>query len=214
MELENKPKDSDLAQQRLKAWKFDVSSRGKAVVYLVIGLLFVFVGAMIFFASDKVIEHRKRYDDKSGCKKGQDDCSVQFTIDDHMKGDVFLYYEIHNLYQNHRQYNKGLSVGQMLGHNMKKSEVERTCEPIVKIKDLKNFHKKNSSLFSDEERVANPCGVIANSVFTDRFSLNSTDGKVKIKENDIAFQRDKDDKFKHPDSIKDKTWIDVTDGKI
>jgi hypothetical protein len=208
MELENKPKDSDLAQQRIQPLKIMLGSRAKAILYLAFGLIFILFGVLIVIAANKVIEHRKRYDDKGDCDKVGGNCTIKFDINEHMKGDVFLYYEIENLYQNHRQYSRGLSVGQMLGHNMKKSEVERVCDPIIEYDDLLERNRKNKEF--DKDSVANPCGVIANSFFNDWFYLEDK----HIKQHDIAFTRDKDDKFKKTDSVKDKRWIDVTDGII
>ena len=209
MEKENKPKDTDLAQQRIQPLKIMLGSMAKAILYLVFGLVFMLFGVLIVVAANKVIEHKKRYDDKGECDTVGGKCSFKLDINEHMKGDVFLYYEIKNLYQNHRQYSRGLSVGQMLGHNMQKSEVERVCDPIIEFDDL---HERNRETKKDFEKdsVANPCGVIANSFFNDTFSLE----KLHIKEHDIAFSRDKDDKFKKTDSVKDKRWTDVTNGII
>jgi hypothetical protein len=52
----------------------------------------------------------------------------------------------------------------------------------------------------DEDDVANPCGLIAKTVFNDTFVLFDEDDKaVKIEEDDIAWDVDKDEKFERLD---------------
>ncbi len=63
--------------------------------------------------------------------------------------------------------------------------------------------------------VANPCGLIAKYVFTDRYNLTDTDGnQIAIDETNIAHSVDIDFKFKAPEKAGEIQWYDVTDGKI
>lgn len=206
MELENKPKETNLSQQRIKPWKCELDSKYKGLFYLVTGVVVVVTGVLVILASESVKEHRKEYGDLDRCKvESEDTCYVDFDIGSDMNGDVFLYYEIHGLYQNHRAYSKSLSVDQMLGHSIKKDEAEKVCDPIVKVKDL----HRNPRFFSSD-KVADPCGLISNSHFNDTFELFDSKNKlVKIHEDDIAFSSDKDDKFKGSDEDR---WIDVKNG--
>lgn len=207
MELENKPKETNLSQQRIKPWKCELSSRVRALLYFITGIVAVLVGVVVIYSAESVIEHRKQYNQLDRCKvESEETCYVEFDVDSDMHGDVFLYYEIHGLYQNHRTYSKSLSVEQMIGESVKKSEAEKFCDPIVEIKDLHSNPKNFSS-----DKVANPCGLISNSHFTDTFFLLDSENKaIKIHEDDIAFELDKDVKFKG--SNKDR-WIDVKNGK-
>ena len=65
----------------------------------------------------------------------------------------------------------------------------------------------------DGDHVANPCGLIPKSVFNDTFTLTHSDSgkQVNIKESDIAWASDKDDKFSHPDDWRSIQWTDVKD---
>ena len=206
MELENKPKENNLSQQRIRPWKWEMSTRQKAFFYLGTGVFFVVAGVLVILASERVKEHRKEYGDLDRCKvKTNETCYLDFDIGSDMKGDVFLYYEIHGLYQNHRAYSKSLSVEQMLGHTLNKNEAEKVCDPVVKVKDLHHNPKNFPS-----DKVANPCGLISNSYFTDSFELIDSKNKaVRIHEDDIAFSIDKDEKFK---GSNDKRWVDVKNG--
>lgn len=206
MELENKPKDSNLSQQRIKAWNCKLSSRFTALFYLTTGIIAILVGVIVIYSAKSVKEHRKQYNQLDKCKvDSKESCYVDFDIDSDMHGDVFVYYEIHGLYQNHRAYSKSLSVEQMIGDSIKKSEAKKFCDPIVEIKDL-HFNPKNFS----SDKVANPCGLISDSYFTDTFLLrDNKNNTVKIHEDDIAFEFDKDEKFK---GSNDDRWIDVKNG--
>lgn len=212
MELENKPPNTPLAQQRMKNWKFTLNNLHKGVLYIVCGILLIVLGIFVILASESVIEYSKRYDDLDNCKpqKGLD-CQVEFHVTEHMEGDVFLYYQINNMYQNHRKYSKSLNPKQLKGTDLNKNDIESTCDPIL---EVKNLHR---DIFVNLSRtaVANPCGLVAKSYFNDTFSLyeKDTNKTVKIHENDIAFPRDKDDKFKNSSDVDGKRWTDVKNGK-
>ncbi|OMJ69616.1 hypothetical protein SteCoe_32615 [Stentor coeruleus] len=210
MELENKPPNTPLAQQRMKYWKLNLSNLHKGIMYNSCGMLLIILGILLILASESVIEYSKRYDDLDSCKprKGLD-CEIEFHITEHMKGDVFLYYQINNMYQNHRKYSKSLNPKQLKGSDLSKDDIESTCDPVLEIKNLHRDIMVNLS----RTDVANPCGLVAKSYFNDTFSLYQKDSNktVKIHENDIAFPRDKDDKFRNSSDVDKKRWTDVTD---
>jgi hypothetical protein len=171
------------------------------------------MGALIVSASNSVIEHRKRYDDISACKAKRDgNCYVDFDISEHMDADVFFYYEIDNMYQSHRLYANSLSVEQMLGHDESKSSIKKTCDPVIKIKDLDNPYK-NSPL--GKNAIANPCGLIAKSFFNDEFNLFEKKSlkDIHINQHNIAMYSDRENKFKNSSSVDHKRWINIKNGK-
>lgn len=64
----------------------------------------------------------------------------------------------------------------------------------------------------DPEAVAWPCGLVAKSVFNDIYELRDNNGiEVKIKQDGIAWESDKEYKFKNGngDPSKGLTWEDV-----
>lgn len=62
----------------------------------------------------------------------------------------------------------------------------------------------------DPDATANPCGLIAKSVFTDRYELfNSKGDKIPIEENGIAWSNDIGTKFKRTGNSATHAWVDV-----
>jgi hypothetical protein len=117
------------------------------------------------------------------------------------------------MYQNHRNYAKSLNVKQMLGSDLSKSDIEKSCDPVTKVKDLNNYHQNSPNL--SENAVANPCGLIAKSFFSDNFTFYNTNTlePVKISQHNIAMYTDRENKFKNSSSVDEKRWINVKDGK-
>lgn len=67
-----------------------------------------------------------------------------------------------------------------------------------------------------------PCGLVAKSFFNDTYVLKLNTEKINIDENGIAWDSDKEYKFKVLEGnnkttgkpLKDLYWMNVTDGKI
>ena len=53
---------------------------------------------------------------------------VDFKVEDKMDGDVYVYYQLKNFYQNHRTYVKSRSDKQLLGTELEKDEMD-DCLP-------------------------------------------------------------------------------------
>lgn len=110
---------------------------------------------------------------------------------------------------------KSRSFDQLKGKSLSVSEVQSDCDPIVKNKDvsptLKSYNGKHTL---DPEGVAWPCGLVAKSVFNDRYALkeNKANGKsITINQDNIAWESDKEYKFKNGngDPSKGLNWDDV-----
>ena len=87
-----------------------------------------------------------------------------------MTAPVFVYYEIRNFYQNHRLYANSLSSDQLKGGSPSDSTLKTDCDPIVYNKDLyTEYSITNKKL--DPDAAANPCGMIAYSLFNDSYDL-------------------------------------------
>ena len=72
----------------------------------------------------------------------------------------------------------------------------------------------------DMEAPAFPCGLVAKSLFNDTFTLykgNETDAanQIKINTEDIAWESDKENKFKNLpyEEMQKKQWTDIEKGK-
>jgi len=162
---------------------------------------------------------------------------MKFEIDDDMDEPIYVYYEMRNFYQNHRNYVKSRSENQLRGEDLAEADLDQSCAPIVTNEDLLDFvvpdpgfgkkvedYSKNdidsyseftAHVVERDDDVAHPCGLTAATKFNDTFSLIDFDGKtVKIDDDDIAWDSDEDYKFKNLDSDKDmykKQWTDVED---
>jgi hypothetical protein len=175
---------------------------------------------VLYTMSDQIQEKVQQYDNDPVCTVGKK-CLVNFSIDTPMKAPVYFYYQLDNFYQNHRRYVKSRDFSQLKGSW---PEDLSNCEPIQKNKDISPNLMSVSGKKLDPEAPANPCGLVAKSFFTDKFTLLKKDAKSKIdmNENGIAWQSDIDNKFKNYDGSsnskikgnwEDLQWKNVTDGK-
>lgn len=95
------------------------------------------------------------------------------------------------------------------------------CDPIIKMSDLgKNYSLSKNWLGPDA--AANPCGLVAKSLFNDTYNLTNLDtgASVTINETNIAWDSDVKYKFKHAydgladnETWQDVQWTDVENGK-
>ena len=166
-----KPKDSDFQQQRLKAWQPLLTPLYIVATFLLIGVLFCVIGAVILTTTSGVVEVSKRYDNlgssnSSSSSFSSSSCDLPtalsspspscfaVSIPETMSPPVYVYYQLTNFYQNHRRYVKSRSDGQLQGSA---SPPFTTCEPLASTGDGVSYY---------------PCGLIAASMFND--TLNGT----------------------------------------
>ena len=130
-----------------------------------------------------------------------------------MKKNVFVYYRLKNLYQNHRRYIKSKSNKQLKGEFLTEHDIKDDCDPIILNKDLYEgitsfMSQQNNKTELDPNEVAHPCGLIAKSLFNDTFKLEKKDGgDIHILEEDIAWSIDKK-KYKNSPNP-EKQWTNV-----
>jgi len=203
-----KPKDTPFRQQRMKSFK-PVLSFGSAVcIFGVFGLVFTGVGAALLGYSSEIIEVKVRYDDKDPCSQTSWDsprvCSVSLLLEEDIPGPVYVYYELRNFYQNNRKYVKSKSDKQLMGEDLSLEELG-SCEPVKTMEDLQ--------VSTESSQPANPCGLVAKTVFNDTFALENESGKqIAIKETEISWETDRERKFKRLEgNWTEKQWLDVED---
>jgi hypothetical protein len=212
-----KPTDSAFKQQRLPAWQPILTAGTVLPTFFVIGIAFIPIGIGMLWFSETVIEHKLPYTDcvnKEGvhCKdvvanntsNNQSMClcdpaksSLTLELTENMEGNVFMYYGLTNFYQNHRRYVKSRDDTQLLGNL---DSLSSNCDPFGKNPDGANYI---------------PCGAIANSMFSDTITLTykNTDGSNAQEKNvglirkGIAWDSDKNYKFKNPDGASDPTSL-------
>lgn len=187
---------SEWRQQKLPAWQPLLTANTVLPAFLLIGLLFIPTGVFLLVTSNDV--QQKIYDytdcDKDQClPKSRGDsclCAIAFDLEEDYERDVFLYYSLANYYQNHRRYVKSRDDGQLEEGLIKLPSND--CELLD---------------YVDGRPVA-PCGVIANSLFNDTFSLSyrkvdvvdymGNQITVPLNQRDIAWPTDKSSKYKNP----------------
>lgn len=110
-------------------------------------------------------------------------CTLSFTATEDMNAPVYVYYQLSNFYQNHRRYVKSYYKSQLLGckSGCTTAELTKACDPL----------SKNGSL------ALNPCGLIANSLFNDQITIQSSQA---IDYDQIAWSSD-DAKYDQPDGF-------------
>ena len=149
--------------------------------------------------SDEVVELKFVYDsidpEDQMCGIGLNynankNCTIEFEAPKDMKPPVLIYYELSNFYQNHKSYSKSRDDSQLAGKVGNQDAVQAgMCEPLNKLGNM----------------TLNPCGLIANSFFNDKFELASgTDDKGEnliMLEDGIAWKSDLDYRFKMPNGF-------------
>jgi len=199
-----KPKDTPFSQQQLPAWQPILTPGTVLPTFFVIGIAFLAIGIGLLYFSNDVKETVVEYTD---CKNSDGvmchvvinstdrtphtpcTCELDVTIDEDWAKDVYMYYALTNFYQNHRRYVKSRDEKQLLGDVEK--EPDANCKPYDKL--------------DDDDKPIVPCGAIANSMFNDKIEMDykKADGSiepVKLLRTGIAWESDKNYKFKNPDT--------------
>ena len=207
-------KKSKLKQQKLPAWRPVPTITSTTITFISFGVIFIIIGIIILIYSGKIQEYSIRYDDHKECEN-QSICNIKITIDKKMKQPIMVYYQINKFYQNHRRYVKSKSDKQLNGKSFSLKEMKNSgdCAPAETNAEMnKKISMMNNELKDDD--LAIPCGLIAKSFFNDKYALYknsiSNDNKIDIDEKNIAWQADKDIKYKNTNDLS-KQWIDMTD---
>jgi hypothetical protein len=226
-----RPSDNALKQQRLKAYQPIPTIKSSLICFTTLFVLFLIFGLAMYMSALSVVESSERYD--SDCdKKIGSSCTITFDVDDDMTEPVYVYYEMRNFYQNHRAFVKSRSEKQLRGEDIDKEDLDKDCIPAVTYDELFEYVNPDPLLLaaailadSDitdlasymeemEDDVAFPCGLAAATKFNDTYVLTDPKGKlVKIDEDDIAWESDKDFKFENLDGndVVKRQWTDIED---
>lgn len=154
------PSDSAFAQQRLLSWHPICTWVWVALTLMLSSAPFLALGFWLEGENDEVVEYRAQYDGAgadpryASCQippgsSGSGACSITFTVDRLMAAPVFVYYQLTNMYQNHRTYVKSYSNDQLTGSIITDPAKLSHCDPLIE-RDGKILH---------------PCGLIAQSFF-------------------------------------------------
>ncbi|KAI6193320.1 Protein CBR-CHAT-1 [Aphelenchoides besseyi] len=147
-ELKNQPNPSNLRQQNLFAWRPILTANFVIPLIFVIGIVVLLAGTFFLKAANSVREFTLNYGDRCAINTT---CNLDFDLSEDFKGNVYFYYQLNNFFQNHRRYIKSRSNPQLAG------DIKYCCQPY----DYQKINGTNIPIA--------PCGMIANSMFTDSF---------------------------------------------
>lgn len=187
--------------------------------FVISGVLFVAIGVILLFLSNQIKEYAVRYDNYKECDLSQNKtsnhkCNITIRIEETLNPPIMVYYQLENFYQNHRRYIKSKSLGQLRGENLTVDEVKADCDPIITVKDL-GIRTTLGGRKLPEDAVANPCGLIAKSLFNDTYKLFPPEKKeiktieININQNDITWESDLNGRYQRNADYLNKQWTDV-----
>lgn len=202
-----KLKNSKFKQQKLPAWRPVPTITSTTLTFLFFGVAFIVIGIVVLVYSNQIVEFSQRYDDTCGT---QETCTVTIDVKEKLEPPIMVYYQLNNFYQNHRRYVKSKSNSQLQGQNMTVDQLKSDCDPIVTVKDL-GINKTVSGKILDDSAPANPCGLIAKSLFNDTYTLyDPNKKKIEINETGIAWEADRRLKYGQSSDWQDHSWTNVT----
>jgi hypothetical protein len=157
-------KNSKFKQQKLPSWRPVPTITSTTLTFLFFGIAFIVIGIVVISFSNKIVEKSVQYD--IDCKNNTN-CELPLKITEDMEGTIMVYYQLNNFYQNHRRYVQSKSSNQLLGQHMSVADLKTECDPIVTMADL-GLDKSYDGVPIPATEPANPCGLIAKSLFNDR----------------------------------------------
>ena len=209
-------KRSKLKQQKLPAWRPVPTITSTTITFISFGVVFITIGIIILIYSNTIEEYSIRYDNLDNCNDNIKICNITIKINKKMKQPVMVYYQLNKFYQNHRRYVKSKSDKQLNGKSFSLKEMKNSgdCAPAETNSEMNKIFVYNSTTELNPDDLAIPCGLIAKSFFDDDYALyknngDSEENRIEIDEKDIAWQADKDIKYKNTKEF-DKQWMDMT----
>ena len=194
------------------------------------GVICLIIGIIIVVLSKDIQEIVIRYDNISEChdalEKKEDPsnpdqpvdktCIIEISVTKKMKDPVMVYYQLENFYQNHRRYMKSRSLSQLKGKLLTTKQIKDDCDPIVTIADL-GINKSKDGTILPPDAPANPCGLIARSLFNDTYKLylnKDSSNEVLITSQGIAWESDLKGRYERPENWEKVQWTDVKDERF
>ncbi|KAG5185530.1 CDC50/LEM3 family [Tribonema minus] len=178
-----RPAASPFNQQQLASFSPIFTPRTITGIYLTVAVFFILLGSGLYAVNGNAQDYEFQYDgngaDSTDCEittanEGKN-CTISFTLTKDLPAPIYVYYELHNFYSNHRKYVQSFSQDQLLGSQI--SDLS-ACTPLERNGDL----------------TLSPCGLIANTLFNDIITVTSDQ---VMEETGIAWNTDLD-KFEQP----------------
>jgi len=207
---------SEFKQQRMPMWMCKMRSSTVVITLTLAFFVFSGLGTVQLLWNNNIVEVTVRYDNLPDCSnKPKRTCQVPIKIPRQMPPPVFLYYKISNFYSNHRNFVQDRQPSQMY----KNASTESTYS---KCEIAKKFEGKYYSAAAEFEKAGKPatpflypCGLVAQSYFTDSFPKAQLKSSKKTLEGDswsnkdITWAWDREKKFKPRKVNQDETNLNI-----
>ncbi|XP_029967879.1 transmembrane protein 30C [Salarias fasciatus] len=198
--LARRPDNSAFKQQRLPAWSPMLTANTVLPFFYLTALLCLLLGVWLLLTVQSTQELKLDYTEAGTCdvcfetRKNMSNaaaacrCTVAFSVEKPLEGDVFFYYGLRNFHQNLRRYMDSRDDAQMVGRTNNLQNPSSYCDP---------FSRDQNGL-----PIA-PCGAVANSMFNDSFTLNYhgsggySSARVPLLRKGISWYTDKNIKFRN-----------------
>lgn len=208
---------SRFMQQNLPCWRPNPTFLTTLITFVIFGVIFLGLGVWLIFWARHIKEFGVTYHETCSTEKPPTKWIIDFEINDDFKAPIYVYYQIDNLFQNHRRYVNSRSDEQLRGNKLSESDIKTACDPIVTNDDLgfKYAYDGITELVGSEP--AHPWGLIAQSYFNDTFVITSPDEtfEYKIRNESIAWSTDVSTLFKNgPGAWETYQWANVTDERF
>lgn len=202
----NRPSGARWRQQTLPAWQPIYRPLNVIATFLGFGLLLTALGVLMLLSSLRTAEVVVDYTDCTSlqftprtCAQVLEEalhapalpqctCSVPVTVPADMATPVYLYYSLDGFYQNHRRYVKSVDDSQLAGKEVARAKLIDNCKPFATLDG-----DENGPIYA-------PCGAIANSLFSDAFTLRHGSSAIHLHQADISWSSDRRSKFHNPGS--------------
>uniref|UniRef100_A0A8C4U1Y7 Cell cycle control protein n=1 Tax=Falco tinnunculus TaxID=100819 RepID=A0A8C4U1Y7_FALTI len=169
------PDNSAFKQQKLPAWKPQLTIANVLSSFFLTGTFCLTVGVCLILSTNSIGEIQVLL--------------TEYSLPLLFLGEVFMYYGLQNFYENHRRYMISRSDAQFLGRKFSLYYEISYCAPFTTY--------RNGTPMA-------PCGAIANSMFNDIvdlfYSLNSSVIQVPLLKTGNSWWTDKNVKFRNPKS--------------
>jgi len=195
-------------------WRPVPTIRSTTLCFFIFGSIFLLIGGILLHLSQQIKEFKIRYDNLNNCDLSNKNftsniCNISIVIEETFDPPIMVYYQLENFYQDHRRYIKSKSLPQLRGDNLTLENIKSDCDPILTIKDLGFYKSLGNHTFAPTD-IANPCGLIAKSLFNDTYSIfDNEDNELFINETNIAWDSDKKGRFKKHFNSSYLQWTDV-----
>ncbi|KAJ3378608.1 hypothetical protein HDU84_007429 [Entophlyctis sp. JEL0112] len=206
---------SAFKQQRLKAWQPILTPKTVLPAFFLLGVVFIPIGIGLYVASNNV---QQVIFDYTNCNQTSPaivspvtaisynstskTCTITFEIANSMTGPVYMYYRLTDFYQNHRRYVKSFDANQLANIGVSSGSAPpaptSVCSPLSRPSDAPSgtyswVPSVGGAQSFDANAIIYPCGLIANSYFSDIIGplVNTgTKASVNFDQSGIAWPSD------------------------